>query len=221
MKLVELNHHVMQKNISMRFVNSLLLLPLVTLSVPSGTIEKSDIAVEKSSQIAYTEKLNIPSLGLFSDNIEEKSEEEKILEIKAAAIDKYFADRSLPLEGYGRKMVLEAEENDIDWRLLPAIAMRESTGGKFACGGKLSSEWNPWGWNSCKGKGFSSMEESIEKMAQHLGGNHPKTKQWYADKTTVQILRTYNPPSVVAKYADQVVKIMNTISEQNIEIKNS
>lgn len=215
MKLVELNHRVMQKNISMRFVNSLLLLPLVTLSVPTGTIEKSDIAVEKSSQIAYTEKLNIPSLGFFSDNIEEKSEEEKILEIKAAAIDKYFGDRNLPLEGYGRKMVLEAEKNDIDWRLLPAIAMRESTGALNAC---KKVGFNAWGWHSCK-SGFKSWDDAIEKMAQHLGGNHPKTEHYYADKTTVQILRTYNPPSVVAKYADQVVKIMNTIGEQNIEIK--
>lgn len=201
----------------MRFVNSLLLLPFVTLSVPSGTIEKSDITVEKSSQIAYTQKLNIPSLGFsFIDNKEE-NQEEKILEIKAAAIDKYFGDRNLPLEGYGRKMVLEAEKNDIDWRLLPAIAMRESTGGKFAC---KTVGFNAWGWHSCK-SGFNSYDEAIKKMAEHLGGNHPKTKHYYADKTTVQILRTYNPPSVVAKYADQVVKIMNTIGEQNIEIEET
>ena len=207
----------MQKNISMRFVNSLLLLPLVTLSVPAGTIEKSDISVEKNSQIAYTEKLNIPSLGLFSNKIEEKSEEEKILEIKAAAIDKYFGDRNLPLEGYGRKMVLEAEKNDIDWRLLPAIAMRESTGGKFAC---KKVGFNAWGWHSCK-SGFKSYDEAIEKMAQHLGGNHPKTEHYYADKTTVQILRTYNPPSVVSEYANQVVKIMNAIGDEKMEVKNS
>lgn len=216
---MEQNHRVMQKNISMRFVNSLLLLPLVTLSVPQGTIEKSDIAVEKSSQIAYTEKLNIPSLGLFSNNTEEESEEEKILEVKAAAIDKYFADRSLPLEGYGRKMVLEAEKNDIDWRLIPAIAMRESTGGKFACK-KATSKYNAWGWNSCK-SGFKSWDEAIEKMAQHLGGNHEATDQYYAGKNTVQILRTYNPPSVVPEYANQVVKIMKAIGDENMEVQNS
>ena len=52
---------------------------------------------------------------------------------KADAIDAYFAKNDAPLEGYGMKFVLEAEKNVIDWRLLPAIAMRESTGGKHAC----------------------------------------------------------------------------------------
>ena len=40
----------------------------------------------------------------------------------------------------------------------------------------------------------------------------------------MQILRAYNPPSVVKKYAQQVVSIMNAIGTENladIEITNT
>ena len=37
----------------------------------------------------------------------------------------------MPLFGMGMKMCKEAEKNELDWRLLPAIAVRESTGGKI------------------------------------------------------------------------------------------
>ena len=36
----------------------------------------------------------------------------------------------MPLLGLGKKMVIEAEKNNLDWRLLPAISVIESTGGK-------------------------------------------------------------------------------------------
>ena len=131
---------------------------------------------------------------------------------KARSIDAYFKERRMPLTGMGTKMVEEAEINNLDWRLLPAIAVRESTGGKFDC---KKVENNPFGWGSCK-IGFDSNEHAIEIVAKNLGGNNPKTARHYNDKTTLQILRAYNPPSIVPRYADQVINIMNAIGPADL-----
>ncbi len=135
-------------------------------------------------------------------------------EEKAAKIDAYFAKSNMPLAGNGMKMVVEAEKNGLDWRLIPAIAVRESTGGRFAC--KRFPE-NAWGWHSCKAGLGGSTQKAIELIAQHLGGNHPKTARYYEDKdTNEEILRTYNPPSVVPTYAQEVISLMNKIQEVQI-----
>ena len=120
----------------------------------------------------------------------------------------------MPLLGMGMKMVEEAEKNNLDWRLLPAIAVRESTGGKFECK-KVSN--NPFGWGSCK-IGFDSNEEAIETVARNLGGNNPNTEKHYDNKTTKQILRAYNPPSIVLRYAEQVISIMNAIGPEDMTL---
>ena len=63
---------------------------------------------------------------------------------RPARIDRYFAERKMPLAGYGAKFIEAADQCNMDWRLLPAIAVRESSGGKQACGN------NPFGWGSCR-----------------------------------------------------------------------
>ena len=131
---------------------------------------------------------------------------------KADAVDAYFNKHGAPLEGHGMKFVLEAEKNDIDYRLLPAIAMRESTGGKQACKRVPNSVF---GWGSCK-ISFNSIDESIEIVARNLGGNNPNTDHHYEDKTVTQILKKYN--SVIPGYANQVIKIMKSIQDAGKEI---
>ena len=49
-----------------------------------------------------------------------------------------------------------------------------------------------------------------------MGGNNPNTAHHYDDKETMEILRAYNPPSVVPKYAEQVVAIMNAIGDKDL-----
>ena len=131
---------------------------------------------------------------------------------KADAIDAYFAKHDAPLEGYGMKFVLEAEKNEIDWRLLPAIAMRESTGGIHACKKVPNSVF---GWGSCK-ISFNSIDESIEIVAESLGGNNPNTARHYDNKTVTQILNKYN--SIIPGYHDQVIRIMKAIKDDGKEI---
>ena len=128
---------------------------------------------------------------------------------RAAKIDAYYGKHKLPLTGYGMKMVLASEKYGIDWRLIPAIGMRESTGGKFACYN------NPFGWGSCKIK-YSSFDEAIESLARNLGGANPRTSYYYAGKSTLEKLYYYNG-TVVASYPKEVVKIMDKIDATKID----
>lgn len=125
--------------------------------------------------------------------------------IRAQKIDAYFAKRNMPLQGYGAKLVKVAEENNLDWRLLPAIGIKESTGGKFACYN------NPFGWGSCKIK-FKDFDTAIETVAYNLGGNNPNTERYYKDATTTEILHHYNN-SVVPTYTKEIFAFMELIEK--------
>ena len=191
----------MKKNNLIRFAQSLVVLPVMTMSLSMGGIHNAEI-----SQNLLVQKTNIEALGTLAFN-QAPDPEAVAQKAKAEAIDAYFRDHHMPLEGMGINMVQEAEKNDLDWRLLAAISVRESTGGRNDCD---KVPHNAFGWASCK-VGFKSDEEAIATVARNLGGNNPKTAHHYDNKTTKQILNAYNPPSIVPRYAEQVISIMNTI----------
>jgi hypothetical protein len=203
----------MNKNNLIRFAQSLIFLPFMAGTMPLGNILNVDTTKETIKTV-FIQKQNIEANGLFAFNqvVDQKA---KNLEAKAEAIDYYFKKYDMPLFGMGMKMVEEAEKNNLDWRLLPAIAVRESTGGKFDC---IKVTYNPFGWGSCK-IGFNSNEKAIETVARNLGGNNPNTAKHYADKNVKEILRAYNPPSIVPRYAEQVIFIMDAIGEEDIIIE--
>lgn len=189
----------------------------MSMSLSFGNIHNAEI-----SQSILAPKINIEAKGLMALNkaieplaksqvAEDASSE--VLKAKAEAIDRYFREREMPLDGTGMFMVEQAEKNGLDWRLLPAIAVRESTGGKFAC---KNATYSAFGWGSCK-INFKSNEHGIETVAKNLGGNNPNTASHYGgDKTTLQKLRAYNPPSIVPRYAEQVISIMDAIGEKDM-----
>lgn len=182
-----------------KFLRSVVAIPLFAMAVPlSGTSAMPSMTATISQTITTNQTLVIIT------------PEEQIRKDEAAKIDAYFASRNSPLEGYGAKFVEEAYKNDIDYRLLPAIATRESNAGKNACKSEKAPN-NDFGWFSCK-KGFSSIDESIEYISKTLAGNNPNAPHYNDDMTTVQILKKYNPPSIVRNYSSQVIKIMKTIS---------
>lgn len=201
-------YNMKNKNI-IRLVNSLILLPaMTTMSVPAigNNIQNTQVP-----QVALFQQQNIEAPVLFAFN-QEEDEKLKTLKAQGEAIDAYFKKYDMPLEGTGLKMAEEAYKNDLDWRLIAAISVRESTGGKFACK-KVKNSF--LGWGSCK-ISFESKEQAIEVVSKNLGGNNPKTAHHYDDKTVKEILQKYNPPSIVPKYADQVMKIMSDIGPEDI-----
>ena len=197
-----------------RFVESFLLLPVMTIGMPLGNVPKDSVNLVLTPQSVLSQKLNTETSNLLALN-QVVDKEAQILKIKADAIDAYFKEHDMPLEGTGMKMAKEAEANDLDWRLVAAIAVRESTGGKNDC---KKVENNPFGWGSCR-IGFDTLDKSIETVARNLGGNNPKTAHHYDGKDTKKILQTYNPPSIVKKYAEQVMAIMDEIGDADMGIE--
>lgn len=137
---------------------------------------------------------------------EKEAREER--EERIAKINAFFASRNMPLAGTGKAMIAAAQENDLDWRLLPAIAVRESSGGKQMCGA------NPFGWASCK-ISFKNIGEGIEVVARNLGGNNPNTAHYYSGDTREK-LHYYNG-TVIPTYTDEIFAIMGMIERQEVE----
>ncbi len=155
----------------------------------------------------------IPSISVSSHigSLETKPVTKEVVSIedirkeRADAIDEFYKARSMPLHGTGMTFVLVAEKYGLDWRLLPAIGVRESSGGKAACG------YNAFGWGSCKlGHNYHSYEEAIEAIGKNLGGANKNTARYYAGKTTEQKLYSYNG-SVEPPYIGEVLAIMDMI----------
>lgn len=115
-------------------------------------------------------------------------------------IDAYFSKYNMPMAGYGARLVAAADECGIDWRLLPAIAVRESTGGK-----RMQYN-NPFGWGGAHIP-FSDINDAIDVVATNLCGNNPNTDQWYSTTSTYKKLYYYNG-TVVPTYPKEVQWIM-------------
>lgn len=120
---------------------------------------------------------------------------------RSARLDKYFKKYNMPLSGYGQKFVEVADNCGIDWRLLPAISVQESTGGKYM---RLN---NPFGWASAR-IGFKDFNEAIEVVGGHLCGLNERTARYYKDKTSYEKLWSYNG-TVNHSYPGRVLAIMN------------
>lgn len=198
------------KNFS-KSLHSFILLPLLVTNLSGGFDSKINLA-------DLSDKLQ-SGFGI-TEQIEEENALSQERKIKAAKIDAYFGQWDLPASGYGMAMVLAAEKYGLDWRLLPALAKLETTGGKHVC--KNPSGKNNWfGWNSCKTK-FDTVEESFDVIAMNLSGNNPGTARYYAGKTIEQILNVYNPPQTPGITPNYHKKAFNIMSEiENFEIDQS
>lgn len=120
-------------------------------------------------------------------------------------IDAYFEKHNAPLAGHGETFV-EAVDNCVigmDWRLLPAIAMRESSGGKRM---QLN---NPFGWGSAEIP-FESIDDAILGVGKHLCGSVTSTAKWYSTTSTERKLYYYNG-TVIPTYPAEVMWIMDQI----------
>src|SRR5690242_17391901 len=119
----------------------------------------------------------------------------------------YFADRDCPLRDSAADFLVAADQNELDWRLLPSISMIESSGGKDYRNN------NVFGWDSCR-ESFSSVQAGIHYVASKLA----KSKL-YRNKSVDEKLLTYNPQP---DYAHRVKAVMRALgpadqSHQSIE----
>jgi len=113
-------------------------------------------------------------------------------------LKQFLADRECPIDKYAADLIRAADDNYLDWRLLPSISFVESSGGKYF------QNNNVFGWNSCKEPRFSSVREGIHYVASMLGNS-----DLYKRKTLDAVLRTYNPEE---GYPALVKSVMKAIS---------
>lgn len=99
---------------------------------------------------------------------------------------KFFEKYNSPLATYAEEFVISADENNLDYRLIPAITGVESTFGKNI----PNNSYNAYGWANGKYK-FTSWEESIAHVSETI-------KSKYIDRgadSIHKIGKVYAPPS--------------------------
>lgn len=125
---------------------------------------------------------------------------------RVKALDDFFQKYNSPLYGHAQTIVDEADKNDIDYRLLPAIAMQEST----LCRKVIKNSYNCWGFGIYGGKvrRFANYDEGIKTVTSTLARK-------YVQKGMVnphEIVQMYTP-SDTGKWPQVVSLIMQKLSD--------
>ena len=113
----------------------------------------------------------------------------------------FFTRYDCPVKSLAHEFLIAADENDLDWRLLPSISLVESGGGKAMANNNLL------GWGSAD-QGFPSGRAAIHTVASRLA----KSKL-YKDKNLDGILTTYNPRP---EYSYRVKWVMNQLGTADL-----
>lgn len=116
---------------------------------------------------------------------------------RVSRLARYFAKLNCPVLNLSHVFVKAADENHLDWRLLPSIAVIESGGGK------AYRNNNIFGWDGGM-QFFPSIRSGIETVASRLAHS-----PLYRNRDSVGKLRVYNPRE---SYAQDVLTVMNRIS---------
>jgi len=113
-------------------------------------------------------------------------------------LEAFFRAYDCPAPLHVEEYLRAADSHAIDYRLLPAISLVESTCGAFE---KMN---NRWGWDSAQ-TGFPSVSAGIDFISSQLAEN-PR----YKGKTLPEKLFTYNP---YPQYVRQVQRLMREIED--------
>src|SRR5947209_3401509 len=115
---------------------------------------------------------------------------------RSSRLEKFFEHYKCPAPRYVAEYLRAADSYGLDFRLLPALSIRETH-----CG-LAENRNNHWGYNSGR-RGFPSVETGIVRVARQLAES-----TGYKGKTLEAKLFTYNPRS---KYPEEIMRIMRQI----------
>ena len=156
---------------------------LIIVSAIFLTLEKNSIKLpivstpfQIDAQIQTAEE-NIISSSVIATEIKD---------MRPLMVEKFL--KRTPLAQYSTYIVQVSDKYNIDWRLIPAIAMKESGGGNAIPNGGF----NAWGFENGRTH-FGSWEEAIDTVGKTL-------KNRYISKgliTPDQIMPVYAPPAVL------------------------
>jgi hypothetical protein len=112
-------------------------------------------------------------------------------------LKRFFATLHCPVSYLSAEFIRAADENDLDWRLLPSISVIESGGGK------AYKNNNIFGWANGDYL-FKTLKSGIHEVAFKLGRS-----ALYRNRDVEGKLHLYNPNE---EYATNVMTVMNRIS---------
>ena len=117
-------------------------------------------------------------------------------------LQQFLEEKACPAHRFAKDFIEAADRNSLDWRLLPSIAMIESSGGK------AYKNNNIFGWGNGNFR-FNSIREGIHEVARMLA-----TSPSYRNKTVDEILRVFNPEH--GDYVLRVKTVMRQIARTEI-----
>ncbi len=109
---------------------------------------------------------------------------------RAKIIEDFFSAYKSPLSTYSNIFIQVADKYNLDYRLLPAISMQESNGGKKV----INNSYNPFGYGiyGALVTRFNSWEEAIDRVGKALREDYLNQGL----ENPVQIMAKYTPPSL-------------------------
>jgi hypothetical protein len=116
---------------------------------------------------------------------------------RAVRLNRFMSKLHCPVANLADDFVQAADDNHIDWRLLPSIAIIESGGGK------AYKNNNIFGWNQGDQE-FPTIRAGLHQVAFKLGRS-----PIYQMRDSLGKLHLYNPDE---NYAPQVMAVMARIS---------
>ncbi len=185
------------------FFSSLVLLLILTAALLS-TIFTSE---ESFKTLVYDSNTQKPKYQALPERTKEVKSATSIQDGRVTALERFFNQYKSPLEPHSQLIVELADQYNMDYRLVPAIAMKESTLCKFT----PKESYNCWGYGIYGNKvtRFADYEEGIRTVSKGLG-------ERYVGIGLVEpheIESKYNPVSEGA-WAAGVSYVMERITER-------
>jgi len=158
-------------------------------------------AVRAVSRILFVMALGVVSVVRCSNSMLPKhlliGEDGRLVRLRL-----FFSKHGLPAAAWASDFLRAADTHGLDWRLLPSLAMVESTGGKFATNN------NMFGCGEDI-KTFSHPREGIYHVAERLARS-----PLYRHKKLRSRLLTYNPCSAYAERVERVMRMLELTTMQ-------
>jgi len=136
------------------------------------------------TSLAVSPKIESHTPPITTSNFVEVESVHKDLRVET--LEEFLAGYNSPLKDHAETFVKVADDHNLDWRFMPAIAGMESLFGNRVA----YNSYNPFGW----GGGyiyFNSWEESIKTVGKSLGERSAKYNRYGPEAWA----RIYCPPN--------------------------
>ncbi|MBY0503576.1 MAG: hypothetical protein K2X03_06695 [Bryobacteraceae bacterium] len=124
---------------------------------------------------------------------------EPVPDARLQKLRKFFVLRASPISHLSEDFLRVADRHGLDWRLLPSIAIVESSGGKYYPNNNI------FGWANGATR-FTSIQRSIDVIGAQIAAI-----RYYKNKDLNGFLRVYNP---VGDYPSRVKRVMRALDPQ-------